>query len=240
MTTPWPLADTVHLYTLTLPHDSAELTRLSAFLAPAEIARAEALKSQALQRCFRAGRGLLREILAGYLGLDASRVPLAIGTHGKPCLSGGGVELRFNLAHTGNDLLLALAVGREVGVDIEQIDVGKPLETMARLVFSHGEQAELARLAPSEREQAFYRGWVRKEACLKGCGKGFALPGSSFEVAPLGEATTSLTVACDGQDWQVTDLAVPDPCCAALAVAANDADSSPPVIVRRTHCWSFP
>lgn len=235
MTTPWPPADEVHLYRLILPHDPAELTRLTAFLVADETARADALKSQAAQRRFRAGRGLLRDILAGYLGLDPRDVPLATGAHGKPGLSGAGAELRFNLAHSGDRLLLAIATGREVGVDIEQIGSDRPLEAMARLVFSPGEQAELAGLSPSAREQAFCRGWVRKEACLKGCGRGFSLPGNCVEVSPLDEAVASLLVNCDEQYWQVADLMVPAPYCAALAMAPGKFSGHPALVVRDTY-----
>jgi 4'-phosphopantetheinyl transferase len=79
-------------------------------------------------------------------------------------------------------MVLAVAAGVEVGVDIERIDAGKAIHDMARLAFSRQEREELLALPASRQVEAFYRCWVRKEACLKACGRGFSLPGSSFSI----------------------------------------------------------
>lgn len=226
---PWPAADEVHLYSLTLPNDPAELARLQSFLTSAEIARAALLKSAPVKQRYLAGRGLLREILAGYLGLDPREVPLATGVHGKPYLPGGEEGLRFNLAHCGDRLLLAVATGCEVGVDIERIDPDKPLQAMAKLVFSGAEQESLSALVSPRLEAAFYRQWVRKEACLKACGRGFSLPSSSIELPPFAAAAT--LVRCDRRDWHLLNLEVPAPCCAALAVESRGPAPSLPKVV---------
>ena len=238
-TTPWPLDGEVHLYGLALPHDPAELARLGGLLTTGEIDRAALLKSEPAKRRCLAGRGLLREILGAYLGLDAKQVQLATGEHGKPFLLGATVNLDFNLAHSGENLLLAIAVNRAVGIDLELIDPGKPLREMARLVFSRREQEQLSPLASPRLEAVFYRNWVRKEACLKACGRGFSLPGNSFELSPLDEKPTVMIACCNQQSWQVLDLAVPRGYCAALAVESRCSTQSPPTVVRVEHPLSF-
>lgn len=225
----WPSADEVHLYSLILPTDPAELDRLQSFLAPTESNRVSLLKSEPVKRRYLAGRGLLREVLAGYLDLDPKDVSLATGEHGKPYLPGGGEALRFNLAHCGDRLLLAVATGCEVGVDIETIDPDKPLQAMAKLAFSGAEQESLSALVSPRLEAAFYRQWVRKEACLKACGRGFSLPSSSVELPPFAAAAT--LVRCDRRDWHLLDLEVPAPCCAALAVESRGPAPSLPKVV---------
>jgi 4'-phosphopantetheinyl transferase len=232
---PRPSADEVHLYALTLPGEPAELNRLQSFLSPAETARAALLKSEPVKQRYLAGRGLLREILAGYLGLEPKKVQLATGVHGKPYLPGSGADLRFNLAHSGDRLLLALAAGREVGVDIEMIDPDKPLQAMAKLVFSGAEQDYLSGLASPRLETAFYRQWVRKEACLKACGRGFSLPAGDLEL-PLFAATAAATlVRCDRRDWYLLDLELPEPYCAALVVETFSLYQCQPAVVPLNH-----
>jgi 4'-phosphopantetheinyl transferase len=237
--TPRPSADEVHLYSLTLPNDPTELARLQSSLTPAETARAALLKSEPVKQRYLAGRGLLREILAGYLGLAPKEVPLATGVHGKPYLPGGGVDLRFNLAHCGDRLLLATVVGREVGIDIETIDPGKPLQEMAKLVFSRMEQESLSGLVSPRLEAVFYRQWVRKEACLKACGRGFSLPAGSFEIMSPDEKTAPLTTCCDQRCWQVLDLDVLSGHSAALAVEVSGQNRRPPIVVRISHPLMF-
>lgn len=238
-TTPRPLEGEVHLYGLTLPHDPAELARLSGLLTTIEIDRAASLKSEPAKRHCLAGRGLLREILGAYLDIDAKQVQLAAGEHGKPFLLDDTVKLDFNLSHSGENFLLAVAANRAVGIDLELIDPVKPLKEMARLVFSRREQEQLSQLTSPRRETAFYRNWVRKEACLKACGRGFSLPGNSFELSLLDEKPAVMVACCNQQSWQILDLAVPPGYCAALAVESDGSTQLPPTVVRVEHPLSF-
>lgn len=238
-TRPWPLGREVHLYGLSLPRCPAELTLLKSFLAPDEMERAGLLKNREAFERRLAGRGLLREILGGYLGTEARNVRLATGEHGKPCLADRQKGLHFNLAHSGDALLLAVAAGREVGVDIETIDPDRPLVDMSRMVFSRHEQEQLSGLSSPYLEDAFYRCWVRKEACLKACGRGFSLSGNTFDVSPLDKDAGAGSVRCDGKTWQVLDIDVPPGYCAALAVESCDPAQPSPLVTRVDHCLSF-
>lgn len=238
-TTPWPLADEVHLYGLTLPDCPSELVRLGSFLAPGESERAGLLKSALAARRYLAGRGLLREILGGYLGVEPKHVQLSAGAHGKPFLLDNKEHLFFNLAHSDDRFLLAVTVNREVGIDIETVDRDKPLREMSRLVFSRWEQQQLAALSSPGLEEAFCRFWVRKEACLKACGRGFSLAGSGFDLSPLHESTTVMVASCNQKYWHVLDVDVPQRYCAALAVEACAPPQPPPLPVRVEHRLSF-
>ena len=229
MNIPRPLEGEVHLYTLHLAREAAELARLGQLLAADETARAGLLKNDSAKNRFIAGRGILREILGGYLYIEPADVLIATGEHGKPFLADCSNDLRFNLSHADDLLVLAVATGIEVGVDIEKVEADKPLVNMARLVFSSKEQEELLTL-PTARLQtvAFYRCWVRKEACLKACGRGFSLPGNSFYISPLDEATSLTGIRCNDIFWHVLDLDVPHHYCAALAVE-NRIPTLPPL-----------
>lgn len=236
---PWPLDGEVHLYGLTLPHAPLELARLGSFLAPGETERAGLLKSATAKTRYIAGRGVLREILGSYLRIAARQVQLTLGEQGKPFLAAALDKLCFNLAHSGDYFLLAVAANREVGVDIETIAPDKPLAEMARIVFSRHEQDQLSRLSSPHLETAFYRCWVRKEACLKACGRGFSLPSNSFELSPPDEATAGMTTRCDQKFWQVVDLDAPLRCCAALALESAGSAPPPPKLVWIDHPLSF-
>ncbi len=224
---PRPLDGEIHLYCLTLPQDSAEQSRLGRHLSTSETDRAGLLKSDRAKMRYIAGRGVLREIIGGYLGSEPADVRFASGEHGKPLLENCEENLRFNLSHADELLILAVAAGIEVGVDIERVDADKPLHDMARLAFSRTEQEEMFSLPPP----AFYRCWVRKEACMKACGRGFSLRSDSFHVSPLLDETAALNVSCNHTFWQILDIDMPHHYCAALAVEARPSDSPP----RTTH-----
>jgi phosphopantetheinyl transferase len=78
-------------------------------------------------------RGMLRLLLARYLDADPRKLRFELGAHGKPALEGGpaqGSDLRFNLSHSGELLLVAVAIGVEVGADIECADERHTTESM--------------------------------------------------------------------------------------------------------------
>jgi 4'-phosphopantetheinyl transferase len=125
----------------------------------------------------------LREILGGLLGRSPATVKfLAVG-HGKPVLdfatmgintSDELATLRFNLSHSSELALIGVCLGHELGVDLERI---KPISEADRIVasfFSATECAEFTAIPDHSKVLAFFRGWTRKEAVLKGLGTGLA------------------------------------------------------------------
>ena len=235
-TTPRPCDGEVHIYCLTLPRQQPELSRLGRLLSTSETGRAGLLKSELAKKRYIAGCGVLREIMGGYLGIEPEDVRIATGKHGKPFLANGEENFRYNLSHSGDMFVLAVATGVEVGIDIEKVEADKPFNDMARIAFSRREREEMFSLPTSDMQAAsFYRCWVRKEACLKACGSGFSLPGNSFDVSPFDELTASQPVRCDQSCWHVLDISVPPYFCAALAVEARSPALPPPSLVRIAH-----
>jgi 4'-phosphopantetheinyl transferase len=103
----------------------------------------------------------LRTILETVTGAP---VEFAVAEKGKPYLP-GAPEVRFNLAHSHDLALIAVALGVDVGVDIERL---RPLPEYAAIAERF--------FPPSEREvldeRDFFRRWTRIEAKLKARGIG--------------------------------------------------------------------
>ena len=121
-----------------------------------------------------ASRGHLRRILAGYLGVSAGELCFTYGERGKPYLSGDSTGLQFNVSHSGDVVLYAIALGREVGVDLELI---RPISEMAEIVdrwFPEQESERFHTLPEKEKVRAFFALWTRSEALLKGGGEGMS------------------------------------------------------------------
>jgi 4'-phosphopantetheinyl transferase len=160
-------------------------------------------------------RGILRALLARYADdIDPRALRFTAGPHGKPLLTGPGdgaatpatptgACVRFNLSHSGDVLLVAVALGREIGVDVELPRRATDHVAIARRILGDEEAERLAALDPPEREREFLRAWVRWEAILKCRGTG------------IGGADDTPT----GPDPWVCELDVDSPAAAALAVA---------------------
>lgn len=139
---------------------------LRSLLDASELARADRLRSPAP---FIASHAALRLILSRYLDAAPDRLQFACGDRGKPFLVDGAIE--FNLSHSGDWALIAVAIDQPVGVDVEQIR-SIEFQLLAERFF-HPQEAESIALLPSEEQQlAFFQFWTRKEAYLKaiGCG----------------------------------------------------------------------
>jgi 4'-phosphopantetheinyl transferase len=156
-----------------------------AWLAPDELEQAQRFCDPEWRRRFIVKRGSLRERLAACLGLSPAALVFTRNAHGKPALTGqehpGG--LRFNISGAADLALIAIARGREVGVDLEMHrPQGDELE-IAEKFFSPREREELRRLPPPLRTRAFFDCWTRKEAFLKAVGCGLSRPLADFTVS---------------------------------------------------------
>jgi 4'-phosphopantetheinyl transferase len=125
------------------------------------------------QRRAEAGRRL-REVLAAVLGMAAGEVELVTGRNGKPELATG--TLRFNLSHSGDLALVAVTRDREVGVDVERVDLRRDVARLARRALDPAAAEAVLALPAAERSRAFHRAWARREAVAKCAGTGLSVP----------------------------------------------------------------
>jgi 4'-phosphopantetheinyl transferase len=166
------------------------MPRLCETLDGQERARAAAFAFSADCAHYTAAHGLVRHLLAGYLGIRPAEVIYGYGRHGKPHLvmAGAPAALRFNLSHSAHLCLCAVALGREVGVDIERIRVDRDHRGIADRYLSPTERAAIRALPAEQLVRAFYEYWTRKEAHLKATGDGLRVPLDSFDVPVIPDA----------------------------------------------------
>ena len=176
---------TVHVWHLDLDCPPVDAASLAKILSPDEIRRAEAFQFEQLRLRFVVGRGLLRVLLADYLGVAPETVAFTYGSHGKPELKADstGTETAFNLTHTDSVALIAISLNRRVGVDCERVRFLDDMHQIAEKFFSPAENRMLDRLPDAKFLTAFYRCWTRKEAFVKAMGEGLSYPLNHFTVS---------------------------------------------------------
>jgi 4'-phosphopantetheinyl transferase len=180
------------------------------------------------RRRFVSAHGSLRIVLGRCLGTSAAAVRMHTRPGGKPVLTSPTVDLRFNLSHAGEHVLIALAVAREVGVDIEHerdIDV----ESLAERCFSLAEQRALQAIDPGDRLAAFLRCWTRKESFVKARGDGLSFPLHTLTVSldePGEGFSREVPISCEdpatSEGWMMVTLPVPSAYVAALSVGGTE------------------
>ncbi|WP_395334422.1 4'-phosphopantetheinyl transferase superfamily protein [Novosphingobium sp. BL-8H] len=156
---------------------------LVACLDRAENARAHRFSTAFLSRRYLAAHGALRVLGEYYFGVPAARQRYVPNAFGKPCLHGiaGSVSgAQCSISYSRGAILVAWSADGDIGVDVETV---RPIADAADLVTLHctaAEQAALKAAGPLT-DLGFLSVWVRKEACMKALGKGFACPPSSFD-----------------------------------------------------------
>jgi 4'-phosphopantetheinyl transferase len=132
-----------------------------------EIERAGKLKFEKRRNEFIVARGILRAILSKYLEKKPEEIAFSYEESGKPRIEKSRVC--FNLSHSGNTAIYAIALDLAVGVDIEKVgDID--FRKIAEDYFSREEAEDIMKLPPGMQKEAFYRAWTRKEAVVKAKG----------------------------------------------------------------------
>jgi 4'-phosphopantetheinyl transferase len=154
-------------------------------LSEEEQARARRYLHARRRHQFVLGRAMARRTLGRYLNLSPESLTFGIGEQGKPFLDGdlAGSEYRFNLSHSGERVVLAVARGVEVGVDVERVRPKQEYLSLARRFFSEREVAALEALEEPWRFRAFFCCWARKESFLKARATGLSESLSLFSVS---------------------------------------------------------
>jgi len=163
------MTEEVQVWVGDLDVTEARYTDLSKTLSREERQRAETL-APALARRFAVARGILRSLLSGFTGIPADRLRFEYGSNGKPWLVDH--DISFNVSHSAELGLFAFAPDRPVGVDVENERPVRRLLDVAQRFLSEDEIRSLAATPPAERDSAFLKSWVVKEARLKAEGKG--------------------------------------------------------------------
>jgi 4'-phosphopantetheinyl transferase len=202
-------AGEVALFSVSLVREEAAQARLLSTLSDAERRRAERFLVEAPRSRFIVARATLRRLLGRFLGVAPGALELQEGPKGKPALAPRhGRDLRFNVSHSGDRALIAFALGREVGVDLERVERTTDLLAIARRFFSERELECLLGVAKRGRPRAFFEIWTRKEAYVKAKGGGLSIPLASFDVS-AGEPPRLLRVEDDPDEaarWTLFSL----------------------------------
>lgn len=161
------------VWAASVPQDEPTLEWLAGMLSGAERRRAQQLRLAGDRQRFVTGRGWLRFLLGKQMKIPATTVDFQYAAAGKPRVApvtGKGVE--FNLAHSGEVVVLAFHPEIPVGVDVEEIRADMDAVEVARNTFPHSEYLAWLALKGDERQAYFFRKWTRHEARLKalGCG----------------------------------------------------------------------
>lgn len=172
----------IHIWIARTDGSEAEIASLARVLDAEERDRAARFHFDADRRRSIVARGALRLLLGRYLERDPFELRFVTGPQGKPALADAALEL--NVSHSGDYVLIALASGTPVGVDVECENRTSDLKGIAGRFFDPAEAAAVVRAADADAVALFFQTWTAKESLIKAVGGGLSLPLDSFRVTP--------------------------------------------------------
>jgi 4'-phosphopantetheinyl transferase len=172
----------VHSWCASLDVPPETSARLYATLTADERNRSARFHFERDRQRFIVAHGVLHDILARYLQTQPGQIGFVYNAFGKPDLSPAFGSLKFNLSHSGDLALIAIANAANVGVDLEYIHRQSDFADIARSFFSAAEVDHLMALPSHLYAEGFFSCWTKKEAYVKACGEGLAIPLNSFSV----------------------------------------------------------
>jgi 4'-phosphopantetheinyl transferase len=160
-----------------------------------ELGRASNIEAENVKTEFVINRGILRIILASYLGIKPREVKFKYNRNEKPTLSLraksprpgigaiGQEDIQFNLAHSYGLALYAFSSRHCIGADVEwmnrpSIEDPDGKYSIAERFFSLKEREYLSKLGGETKRKAFFKLWTAKEALLKARGENLGALGS--------------------------------------------------------------
>lgn len=226
--------DDVHVWSVPLDIEPGRRIALAAALAPDELARAARFHFARDRERWIAGRGQLRHILGRYLRRDPASLyfayecacgdPNCTHPHRKPVLA-HDPWLHFNVSHSGDRALVAVARDRRVGVDLERRQPDDSLLGVAESICTPAELATLRALTVPTQLATLLALWTRKEAYLKARGIGLLLPPQAIDTALVpDEVPRLLSISGDPAEaarWFLSDIPYDADYAAALVVEGD-------------------
>lgn len=196
--------DAVHVVQVDVPTVRDGVRDLVATLSDAERDRATRFRRATDRERFVVARGTLRTLLSSALRADAvvvapSEIVIERGRWGKP-FAAQWPTLGFNVSHAGDIVLVALARGREVGVDVEHARPDVPVSDLVPIALGTEERAWWEQVPPDDQHRAFFDLWTRREALVKAVGTGLGRTEIPW-TGPFGR--TPEEVLADQRVWTV-------------------------------------
>ena len=176
--------DHIDVWLCDLKQLSGDINNYYAILSDDERERADKLKIKDMKQQYVLTRGALRQRLGLLTNIDPQDFVFDYLQHGKPVLVKDArfANITFNVSHSYNLALIAIAQKQNIGIDIEKINHESKHDQLVTRFFSEAEQSEFQTMPETNKAKAFCACWARKEAFIKAIGDGVSYGLDSFDV----------------------------------------------------------
>ena len=229
-----PLTHEVHVWYVALDRlTQSQIEQCADALSTDERQRRDRFVFERDRLLYQVAHALVRLTLSRYVSVDPRSWRFVPNRYGRPEIVAPADHgrLRFNLSHTPGLATVAVAVDREIGVDVENVERRAASLKIADHYFSPAEVADLKRLPPQHQHEAFFDYWTLKESYIKARGMGLSIPLDQFSFRLVKNRPIEIAFGPELVDepssWQFVQRTVAD--CYKIAVAIRRRGNDIPV-----------
>lgn len=156
---------------------------MAVFLGGDEIDRLSVIRHASVRRQFILAHGLLRLVLSRAAGVAPEDILIRSERNRRPRVLQPASMRTFgvSLSHTAGMVAVGYHNGKDIGVDIEEVDPEVENTRLPRSVLSPREYGRWKALPGPRRPAEFFRIWTVKEALLKAAGVGLLVDPSAID-----------------------------------------------------------
>jgi len=185
-------------------------------------------------------RALVRTVLSRYAPVDPKDWVFSRNAWGRPhIVNTQGIDgcLSFSVSHTQGLIVLGVAKGRSLGVDVENFTTRNVSIDIANHYFAPQEAAALRKVSRQQQQYRFFEYWTLKESYIKARSLGVALPLDKFSFYFADDHSVDLGIDSelrdDSSSWQLWQFRPTSQHLLAVCAAKLGAQS-PKLLVRET------
>src|SRR5262249_11993041 len=225
-----PRHEAVDVWRASLLLKPESIVAMRRLLSPDEIATEGRFYFEEHRRRYVIARAALRTILAHYLPSSARELRFCYGRYGKPVLTKevNVNQLQFNLSHSHEIAIFAIARGRAVGIDVEYIRNTTSVDEIVDRFFAPNETTAFGASSKATKLENFYASWTCKEAYLKARGLGLSFPLARVRLPRMFDAKQPHQMGSG--NWSVVNFSPASNYLAALVAAGTGWNLS---------CWQW-
>ena len=214
--------------------DDPLLARYRELMTEAELAQAARFHFERDRRRYIVTRALVRTVLSRYADVAPADWRFENNEYGRPHIthdSEAARSLSFNISHTDGLIVLAIASGTTLGVDVENTQTRPVSPSLADSFFAPEEAAALRTVEQAHWQERFFDYWTLKESYIKARGMGLSIPLDKFSFSfPKGD-DVALYVHPEQNDppgrWRFWQMNLAPGYVAALCAERGDGDVPP-------------
>ncbi len=161
-----------------------------------------------------------RWILARYLAIPPGEIRFLRLETGKPYIAQGDRKTpKFNLSHSKDLMMTGISISREIGVDIQFMDMTVPVLQIAARFFSSEDIRYIESGGGTEPYTRFYRVWTFLEAFSKATGEGLVRGMNHFFDRPdFSQDAGEITIKERQWQWQLLSFRDRYQCCVVVSL----------------------